>query len=129
MLEGSRRSRSLEGSWFQGVVLRLHSHQYDAWQRPEGSFRALPNVPPTRYLPPPYSPTALAAFSRNREPSRMYRRSIAVPLWPVCSAMTRSGTPAAAAEVARPARNECPATSPGIMPIGTDRRVQCLRHG
>ena len=23
----------------------------------------------------------------------MYRRSIAVPLWPVCSAMTRSGTP------------------------------------
>ena len=32
-----------------------------------------------------YSPTALAAFSRNREPSRIYRRSIAVPLWPVCS--------------------------------------------
>jgi hypothetical protein len=27
-----------------------------------------------------YSPTALAAFSRNREPSRIYRRSIAVPL-------------------------------------------------
>ena len=31
----------------------------------------------------PYSPTALAAFSRNKDPSRMYRRSIAVPLWPV----------------------------------------------
>jgi hypothetical protein len=28
----------------------------------------------------PYSPTALAAFSRNNEPSRMYRRSITVPL-------------------------------------------------
>ena len=62
------------------------------------------------YPPPsPYSPSALAAFSRKSEPSRMYRRSIAVPLWPVCSAMTRSGTPAAAAEVARPARSECPA--------------------
>ena len=59
--------------------------------------------PPPR---PPYSPTALAAFSRNKEPSLMYRRSIAVPLWPVCSAMTRSGTPAAAAEVAKPARSE-----------------------
>ena len=59
------------------------------------------------YLPPsPYSPTALAAFSRNSEPSRMYRRSIAVPLCPVCSAMIRSGTPTAAAEVARPARRE-----------------------
>ena len=35
-----------------------------------------------RAYPPPstYSPTALAAFSRNSEPSRMYRRSIAVPL-------------------------------------------------
>ena len=53
-----------------------------------------------------YSPTALAAFSQNREPSRMYRRSIAVPLWPVVVAMMRSGTPAAPAEVARPARSE-----------------------
>ena len=33
-------------------------------------------------LPPsPYSPTALAEFSQNRELTRMYRRSIAVPLW------------------------------------------------
>ena len=71
-----------------------------------------------RAYPPswPYSPTALEAFSRNKEPSRMYLRSIAVPLWPVCSAMTRSGTPAAAAEVARPARSECPATSSGSSP-------------
>ena len=59
---------------------------------------------PPPYLPP-YSPTVLAAFARNSEPSRMYRRSIAVPLCPVCSAMTRSGTPADAAEVASPARS------------------------
>ena len=39
-------------------------------------------------------------------------------LGPVCSAMTRSGTPAAAAEVARPARSECPATSPGQARFG-----------
>ncbi len=70
-------------------------------------FRALPEraafpLP----SPPPYSPTALAAFSRDREPSRMYRLSIAVPVWPVCLAMKRSGTPAEAAEVAKPARSE-----------------------
>jgi hypothetical protein len=54
-------------------------------------------------------PTAQPRWRRSHEtgsPRGMYRRSIAVPLWPVCWAMTRSGTPAAAAEVARPARSE-----------------------
>jgi hypothetical protein len=32
-----------------------------------------------------YKPTAAAAFSRNSEPSRMYRRNIAVFLCPVCN--------------------------------------------
>ena len=59
----------------------------------------------------PYSPPPAAAFSVNSDPSRMYRRNIVVPLWPVVLAMTLSGTPAAAADVASPARGLCPTPS------------------
>ena len=56
-----------------------------------------------------YSPTLAAAFSRNSDPSRMYLRRVASDRWPVWAMMARSGTPAAAAAVARPARSEWPA--------------------
>jgi len=49
-------------------------------------------------------PPSTAAFSRNNEPSRMYRRSIVVFLCPVCCMITRSLTPAIAAAVTSPAR-------------------------
>jgi hypothetical protein len=51
-----------------------------------------------------YSPTFAAAFSRNSEESLMYRRTIALDLWPVWAMMLRSLAPAIAAEVASPAR-------------------------
>ena len=49
-----------------------------------------------------YSPTFAAAFSRKSDPSRMYLRKVARERWPVWAMMARSGTPAAAAAVARP---------------------------
>lgn len=56
-----------------------------------------------------YNPIFAAAFSRKSEPSRMYLRRVATERWPVWAIMARSGTPAAAAAVARPARSEWPA--------------------
>jgi len=56
--------------------------------------------------------TALAAVDlRNRD------------RWPVWAMMARSGTPAAAAAVARPARSEWPARSPASMPALAARRL------
>jgi hypothetical protein len=55
-----------------------------------------------------HSPTFAAAFSRNRFPSLMYLRTIALDFWPVWFMMVRSLAPAMAAEVASPARSECP---------------------
>lgn len=46
--------------------------------------------------PRDYSPTAAAAFSVNRLPSRVYPRSTVIDLCPVVAAMARSETPAAA---------------------------------
>src|SRR5262249_53407324 len=56
-----------------------------------------------------YSPTRAAAFSRNSDPLWMSRRRTAIDLCPVCWAITRSGTSAAAALVASPARRLWPA--------------------
>jgi hypothetical protein len=49
---------------------------------------------------PAYNPTAAAAFSLNRFPSRMYLRSTVIDLWPVVRAITRSSR---AGAVRRPA--------------------------
>ena len=51
----------------------------------------------------------LTAFSRKSEPSRMYFLTISAEQWPVWDMITRSEAPAAAALVAKPALNECPA--------------------
>ena len=53
-----------------------------------------------------YKPSFPALFSRNKLPSRMYRRTICTDLWPVCLMIERSDAPAIAAVVACPARNE-----------------------
>jgi len=54
-------------------------------------------------------PASAAAFWAKSEPSRIYLRTMGRLLCPVCAMMTRSDVPAAAADVARPARSECPA--------------------
>ncbi len=56
-----------------------------------------------------YNPTFPAALSVNSEPRRMYFRTMASDLCPVCAMMLRSLTPAAAAAVASPARKLWPA--------------------
>jgi hypothetical protein len=56
--------------------------------------------------PASYSPTLLAAFSSNAVAYRIYRRSVVSDRCRVCAAMERSEAPAAAAEVANPARSE-----------------------
>ena len=94
-----------------------HRSHAEVWQRFAGKWAistsrpgystvfCLSVVPLTRL----YSPTFAAAFSRNSDPSRMYLRRVARDRWPVWAMMARSGTPAAAAAVARPARREWPA--------------------
>ena len=69
-----------------------------------------------------YSPTVAAAFSRNVDPSRMWRRTIGRDLCPVCAMIVRSLAPAAAADVAKPARNECPSSARGI-PVSMNKRT------
>jgi hypothetical protein len=49
-----------------------------------------------------YNPTIAAAFSRNSDPSFIYRRTVLTERWPVWFMMLRSEAPAAAAEVASP---------------------------
>jgi hypothetical protein len=67
-------------------------------------------------------PTFPAAFSKNKEPSRMYLRSVARLRWPVCAMMARSLTPAAAAAVAMPERRLWPARSAGVSPAAAAQR-------
>lgn len=52
--------------------------------------------------------TPSAALSLNRFAIRMYRRSMAADSCPVCFMIERSVFPALAADVASPARSECP---------------------
>src|SRR3984893_2908978 len=56
-----------------------------------------------------YSPNLPALFSRNKLPSRIYRRTICTLRCPVWFIIDRSEAPAIAALVACPARRECPA--------------------
>jgi hypothetical protein len=54
-------------------------------------------------------PQLAALLSRNKLPSRMYRRTICTLRCPVWFIIDRSDAPAIAAAVACPARSECPA--------------------
>lgn len=63
-----------------------------------------------------YRPSFPAEFSRNKLPSRMYRRTICTLRWPVRFIIERSVAPAIAAAVAYPARSEWPAYLAGSSP-------------
>ena len=64
----------------------------------------------------PHRPTEEAAFFLKMFASLMYRSMIALDLWRVCLMIRCSGTSAAAAEVANPARREWPENSAGSRP-------------
>ena len=49
-----------------------------------------------------YSPSFPALFSRNKLPSRIYRRTICTERWPVCFMIDLSDAPVIAALVACP---------------------------
>ena len=63
-----------------------------------------------------YNPNLPALFSRNKLPSRIYRRTICMLRCPVWFMIERSDAPAIAALVACPARSECPAYFPESSP-------------
>src|SRR5918912_1888061 len=56
-----------------------------------------------------HRPTIPAGLEVNRLPSRMYFLTMSAERWPVWDMITRSEAPAAAAEVANPARKLWPA--------------------
>ena len=58
-----------------------------------------------------YRPSFPALFSRNKLPSRIYRRTICTNRCPVWFMIDRSDAPAIAALVACPARRNAPHTS------------------
>ncbi len=78
----------------------------------ESRFRGMRDIPLLRQpIIDRLEPTFLEVIVHsqgNSEPRRMYLRRVSVRLWPVCAMMARSGTPAAAALVARPARKLWP---------------------
>jgi hypothetical protein len=74
-----------------------------------------------------HSPMLAAAFSVKREPASMYLRNTLMLRWPVCFAMTRSGTSSRAASVAKPERRECPESWPGRRPLARRQRVIVYR--
>ena len=67
-------------------------------------------------FPPAYRPSLPALSSRNKLPSRIYRRTIWTDRCPVCFMIDRSEAPAIAAAVACPALREWPAYLAGSRP-------------
>jgi hypothetical protein len=94
---------------------RLLTRQGYAYEVPTSNVMALSGVAGS------YSPTADAAFSLNRLPSRICRLNTVMLLWPIVWAITRSWTPAFAADVAIPAGSEWPDTSLASMPANSAR--------
>jgi hypothetical protein len=68
-------------------------------------------------------PTTAAAFSRNREASLMYLRTMFADLWPLWAMIDRSEAPATAAAVTRPARRLWPAYSAESSPAASQCRL------
>ena len=76
---GTRKPTLLLAS---AALFRTTAYQEHAWKEA-----------PTQSLPPIYSPTVAAAFSRNSSPLRIYRLTICTERCPVVAMMARSEAP------------------------------------